>query len=272
MVTIKEQKTIGPNGLTYYYFTGESTDAKPTGEYPENSGLHVADGSVFYENDTGTRYEFNSDSETYKAIGSVEELPPVTAEDNGKVLSVVEGKWDKSVPTKELPAVTEDDNGEVLTVVDDVWATVGGEVLAPLNAHLPGGREAVNHSGHYIGYFERQSALSTSYEQVDKCCDGHCHQRQQGPHHDYQYVEYHYYHFFSLSLFAAKLHTPTDIWWQITSIYITTCKYRYIKWIFEIQNPILSHFFGRREHNWVSRFDFRFQFVYLHFGKLNLEL
>lgn len=57
---------------------------------------------------------------------------------------------------------------------DDVWATIGGEVLAPLNAHFPGGREAVNHSGHYIGYFERQSALSTSYEQVDQCCDGHC--------------------------------------------------------------------------------------------------
>lgn len=45
-------------------------------------------------------------------------LPDVTAEDNGKVLSVVEGNWDKAQPTNELPDVTEDDNDKVLTVVN----------------------------------------------------------------------------------------------------------------------------------------------------------
>lgn len=54
----------------------------------------------------------------------VEELPAVTAENNGEILTVVEGIWDKAEPTKELPTVTSEDNGDVLTVVDGVWNKV----------------------------------------------------------------------------------------------------------------------------------------------------
>lgn len=53
--------------------------------------------------------------------GSGSALPAVTASDNGKLLTVVEGAWAKADATKELPTVTADDNGKVLKVVDGAW-------------------------------------------------------------------------------------------------------------------------------------------------------
>lgn len=49
-------------------------------------------------------------------------LPEVTAEDNYKVLTVINGAWAKVFPTTELPIVTVDDNDKILTVVNGVWA------------------------------------------------------------------------------------------------------------------------------------------------------
>lgn len=54
--------------------------------------------------------------------GSGSALPAVTAEDNGKLLTVVEGTWNKAAATKELPAVTVDDAGKVLKVnAEGTW-------------------------------------------------------------------------------------------------------------------------------------------------------
>lgn len=53
------------------------------------------------------------------------ELPAVTASDNGKVLVVKSGKWDKDNPATELPAVTAEDVGKVLTVDESgKWVAV----------------------------------------------------------------------------------------------------------------------------------------------------
>ena len=49
------------------------------------------------------------------------ELPKTTASDNGKILTVVNGAWDKADPDASLPEVTAEDNGDVLTVVDGAW-------------------------------------------------------------------------------------------------------------------------------------------------------
>lgn len=75
-------------------------------------------------------------------------LPIVTSDDNGDVLTVVEGAWAKAdapsglpaagtdgnvltadsgewvsaAPVSDLPVVTSDDNGDVLTVVEGAWA------------------------------------------------------------------------------------------------------------------------------------------------------
>ena len=60
-------------------------------------------------------------------------LPEVTTDDNGDVLTVVEGEWAKAAPSgSDLPAVTSDDNGNVLTVVEGAWAKAapsGGGLL-----------------------------------------------------------------------------------------------------------------------------------------------
>lgn len=49
-------------------------------------------------------------------------LPEVTTDDNGKVLSVVAGKWAKAEASGGLPEVTASDNGKVLSVVEGEWA------------------------------------------------------------------------------------------------------------------------------------------------------
>lgn len=48
-------------------------------------------------------------------------LPIVTSADNSKVLSVVNGVWDKANVPTELPAVTSSDNGKVLSVSNGNW-------------------------------------------------------------------------------------------------------------------------------------------------------
>lgn len=56
-------------------------------------------------------------------------LPEVTVDDNGKVLMVINGEWDKGTIEvgDVLPDVTIDDNGKVLKVVNGEWAVATGE-------------------------------------------------------------------------------------------------------------------------------------------------
>ena len=58
------------------------------------------------------------------------ELPAVTSEDNGNVLTVVSGKWAKAAVPKELPAVTAENDGSVLKVADGAWGIGTNEIQA----------------------------------------------------------------------------------------------------------------------------------------------
>lgn len=73
------------------------------------SKIEVADGTKGSLKSDGT-WQWNT------AGGNANELPEVTAEDNGDILQVIEGVWGKAPAPEELPAVEETDEGKVLTV------------------------------------------------------------------------------------------------------------------------------------------------------------
>lgn len=101
------------------------------------AGKFLAAGSKVQVAD-GTRGSLKSDGtwQWETAGGNANELPDVDETDNGKVLSVVEGQWDKSPSQMELPQVTSEDEGDVLTVNSSgVWAK--GEIPSQLPAVTP---------------------------------------------------------------------------------------------------------------------------------------
>lgn len=54
-------------------------------------------------------------------IVSGSDLPYVTVDDDGKILKVINGEWNKGDETKELPNVTQQDDGKVLKVINGDW-------------------------------------------------------------------------------------------------------------------------------------------------------
>ena len=76
----------------------------------------------------------------HSPMSDMKELPEVSSSDNGKVLSVVGGEWEKAnIPSGNLPAVSVEDDGKVLSVVDGEWGA------APIpNGNLPIVSEADN--------------------------------------------------------------------------------------------------------------------------------
>lgn len=77
----------------------------------------------------GSYYMRHSDNyqgdlwELVKSCGGGSSLPSVTSDDNGDILTVVDGAWAKAEPTpiSELPEVTIEDNGDFLAVIDGEW-------------------------------------------------------------------------------------------------------------------------------------------------------
>lgn len=57
-------------------------------------------------------------------------LPAVTSEDNGMILTVVNGKWAKAAAPVGLPTVSATNNGKILKVVDGAWALADDAIEA----------------------------------------------------------------------------------------------------------------------------------------------
>lgn len=71
---------------------------------------------------------------------SIKELPKVNTDDEGKVLAVVKGKWDKSGSQIELPVVSSDDNGKVLGVTEGAWNKMDAPTELPAVTSSDNGR------------------------------------------------------------------------------------------------------------------------------------
>ena len=90
-------------------FCGLSTDTKPVRTF---EGQAIGDNSLFKELDTGNIYYYDGGSWKLMGTGGSGSgggagLPAVTSEDNGKVLGVVNGAWNKTEATSESDFVIE---------------------------------------------------------------------------------------------------------------------------------------------------------------------
>ncbi|MGA4517412.1 hypothetical protein ACPA0F_09095 [Solibacillus silvestris] len=81
--------------------------------------------------EAGTHPAGNSTADILECIAEHFEagssLPEVTSDDNGKVLKVANGAWDKGEAGSSLPAVTDADNGKVLGVANGVWDKINAQ-------------------------------------------------------------------------------------------------------------------------------------------------
>ena len=121
-----------------------STDDKPTGG-------GIANGSKLDEINTGTEYRYDQAGAQWHAKsggGGGSGLPAVTSDDNGDVLTVVNGAWDKAAPSgggSDIFVVTYTDNSGTLTY-DKTLAEIYTAIKAGKNvmAIMPIGDELIN--------------------------------------------------------------------------------------------------------------------------------
>ena len=81
-----------------------------------SASLSVTSETVTSMENTGNSYSGGS-----SGVNAGSALPEVTGTDDGKVLTVVNGAWDKAAVPTELPSVGTSDNGKVLMVVAGSW-------------------------------------------------------------------------------------------------------------------------------------------------------
>ena len=82
-----------------------------------SASLSVTSETVTSMENTGNSYSGGS-----PGVNAGSALPEVTGTDNGQVLTVVNGAWDKAAVPTELPSVASTDNGKLLEVVGGQWA------------------------------------------------------------------------------------------------------------------------------------------------------
>lgn len=121
-------------------------------------GLYVALGGEMSDVENITTIPEMLTAISTVAQAAASELPAVKSTDNNKLLTVVNGKWDKADAPTELPAVTSDDNGNVLSVVEGAWAKAAAPTELPTVAAADKGKYlTVSNNGAWV---KSSSALS----------------------------------------------------------------------------------------------------------------
>lgn len=172
MIRILESKTTDTVGKYWYYLTCDKGDTKPTGEFPADSGKTIANGSRLFETGTEMRYEYSDG--VWNMIGTG--LPEVTTEDDGDVLTVVDGQWAKAAPSggSTIRIITTTNSGNTITFDNETQASIynavaSGEIII-IKAYAPTSTSS-NATGLYIcsaysGYEANFTSISRMYSGV----------------------------------------------------------------------------------------------------------
>lgn len=102
-----------------------STDAKPTDG--------VANGSECIEMDTGKKFMFNKSGGNWLEVnsggGGGSSLPAVTSDDNGDVLTVVNGAWDKASPSGDSTFLVNESESTLDKTFAEIWTAIESNLV-----------------------------------------------------------------------------------------------------------------------------------------------
>ena len=111
------------------------------GLYDDGKPANVANGHLHVEMDTGKEYLYDEENDTWyeqpAGGGGGSGLPPVTDADNGKVLGVVDGEWDKAEASGGYLAVNVIPTHSSLQITGATVDKTYAEIMAAINAGTP---------------------------------------------------------------------------------------------------------------------------------------
>ena len=150
---------LNNTGVVNEYY-GLSTDTKP---------VDAPNGSVFYEIDTSSEYLYDKENDEWLKQSGGDSLPDVTSEDNGKVLGVVSGSWNKVETLHNLV------DGEAEGSFRSVNSTAeDAEYHLGMNASATGSQtKASGVFSHAEGYKSTASAPMAHAEGVETTASGY---------------------------------------------------------------------------------------------------
>lgn len=139
----------------------DTTDELPAREW---NGIVLEQGSSITSIGEGAEYMMNSAGAWVRQGGEGgSSLPDVTADDNGDVLTVVEGEWTKSAPQSPFKIVKASKSSNTITFVNEtqnsIYEAVNNGQFVVIDIESPGG-------GRYVCYVSAITSSTVSFINV----------------------------------------------------------------------------------------------------------